>query len=193
MAYALGGIAAPGALPSRTQDPVVPEDEVLQRLSDLYVTAPIGSTDSGRELVEYQSDDESVSELAESSALAATRRPATNSQRPCTACTDRTIIHDLAQASCGHEYCRECLQDLFHASLADESLFPPRCCRQSISIDGRIRTFLSGDLIRQYEEKKVEFETEDKTYCSNPLCSAFIRVENIADEQASCPKCRTVT
>jgi hypothetical protein len=55
-----------------------------------------------------------------------------------------------------------------------------------------VRTFLTVELLKQYEQKKVEFETPDRTYCSNPLCSAFIRREDITNERATCPDCRAV-
>jgi hypothetical protein len=72
--------------------------------------------------------------------------------------------------------------------MTDDSLFPPKCCRQPITA-GAMRIHLTGDLVRQYEAKKVEYETPDRTYCSNAFCSAFIRAENIADEKATCPVC----
>ena len=41
--------------------------------------------------------------------------------------------------------------------------------------------------------KKVEFDTPNRTYCSNPLCSAFKRPESIINEQDTCPGCNTIT
>ncbi|KAF7920911.1 hypothetical protein EAE99_007763 [Botrytis elliptica] len=41
--------------------------------------------------------------------------------------------------------------------------------------------------------KKVEFDTPNRTYCSNPLCSAFIHPESIINEQATCLDCSTIT
>jgi hypothetical protein len=75
--------------------------------------------------------------------------------------------------------------------MTDDSLFPPRCCRQPITT-GSVRVFLTAELVIQYEQKKIELDTPDRTYCSNPLCSAFIRLEDITDKQASCPDCGTV-
>jgi hypothetical protein len=98
---------------------------------------------------------------------------------------------DTARVPCDHEYCRDCLRDLFQASMTDDSLFPPRCCRQLITASG-VRIFLTTDLIKQYEQKKVELETPDRTYCSNPLCSAFIHPKDITNEQASCPDCGAI-
>jgi len=75
--------------------------------------------------------------------------------------------------------------------MTGDSLFPPRCCRQPITT-GSVRVFLTAELVMQCEQKKIELDTPDRTYCSN-LCSAFIRLEDITDEQASCPDCGTVT
>jgi IBR domain, a half RING-finger domain len=43
------------------------------------------------------------------------------------------------------------------------------------------------------QQKKIELDTPDRTYSSNPLCSVFIRLKDIMDEQASCADCGTVT
>jgi hypothetical protein len=41
---------------------------------------------------------------------------------------------------------------------------------------------LTAELVTQYEQKKIELDTPDRTYCSNPLCSVFIRLEDITEE-----------
>lgn len=129
---------------------------------------------------------------AESSSWAATRKSTKQPRRRCTACQDLFAFSELARAPCGHEYCRGCLHDLFR-TLIDDSLFPPRCCRQPITCGGGVRIFLTTDLIRQYEAMKVEVETTDRTYCSNTSCSSFIHTEHIANEKVSCPDCGTLT
>jgi len=45
--------------------------------------------------------------------------------------------------------------------MTDESLFPLRCCKQSIPT-GDVRIFLTSELIDQYELKKVEFGTTNR-------------------------------
>ncbi|KAE9378173.1 hypothetical protein N431DRAFT_174373 [Stipitochalara longipes BDJ] len=190
----LGGVATHCPLPPWTVGSEFLDDEILEKLRALYVTAPVEQASSAGQLVRYGSDSAGCDdEVAESSAWAATRNPSKNTKRFCTACQEQIVFFDLARAPCGHEYCRDCLRELFLASLGDDSLFPPRCCRQSIATGSSIRIFLTGDLIQQYEQKKIEFETPDRTYCSNRSCSAFIRVENTANEQASCQSCLAVT
>ncbi|KAI6709609.1 hypothetical protein JHW43_007879 [Diplocarpon mali] len=104
-----------------------------------------------------------------------------------------TLAASRALLAPRHEYCGSCLQDLFNASITDDTLFPPRCCRELITPSGNVRIYLSTDIVQLYEAKKIEFDTPNRTYCSNPLCSSFIRVEHISGDQASCQRCRAVT
>jgi hypothetical protein len=110
--------------------------------------------------------------------------------RCCAACQEQIIFFDTARVPCGHKYCRDCLQDLFRASLTDESLFPPRCSRQPIA-SGGVRIFLTSELIEQYKRKKVEFVTSDRTYCSNPICSALMSLEKVINDVATYTDCGT--
>ncbi|CAD6500646.1 BgTH12-06355 [Blumeria graminis f. sp. triticale] len=111
----------------------------------------------------------------------------------CTACQNLLPSNILVRCPCSHDYCEDCLSDLFRASITDESLFPPRCCKQPIVLNSRVSEILSSELVDRFEEKKIEIETPDRTYCSNQLCSAFIRMEFIAEEKAECKKCGTTT
>lgn len=83
--------------------------------------------------------------------------------------------------------CRGCLVGLVGSSLQDESLFPPRCCGQHIPIEpGR---WFSPDLVGEFRAKRVEFETPNRTYCSELSCSTFVPLAFIAGGVARCPKC----
>ncbi|KAG9235906.1 hypothetical protein BJ875DRAFT_421067 [Amylocarpus encephaloides] len=185
MACRLGGITDPNSIPSWTVTSQATDEELLLvKLSALYIQVPaeVESTTTG-----------AVSEREpESSSWAATRETARALDRRCTACQELIRFCDTARVPCNHEYCRDCLQDLYRASMTDDSLFPPRCCRQPITI-GAVRIFLTVGLIAQYEQKKVEFDTPDRTYCSNALCSTFIHPKGIMNEQATCPDCSTIT
>ncbi|KAH6664454.1 IBR domain-containing protein [Halenospora varia] len=180
----LGGIADPNSIPPLTDTSQAMDEELLVRLSALYIQAPAEVESATTEAVSEREP--------ESSSWAAARETARALDRRCTACQELIRFCDMARVPCNHEYCRDCLQELFRASMTDDSLFPPRCCRQPITI-GAVRIFLTAGLITQYEQKKVEFDTPDRTYCSNALCSAFIRPEGIMNEQATCPDCSTVT
>ena len=90
----------------------------------------------------------------------------------------------MARVSCCHEYCRASLEDLFKTAMTDESLFPPRCCRQQIPMVA-VRIFLNSELVQAFEKKKNKFKTPNRTYCYLPTFSAFINIQNISSEGAA--------
>jgi hypothetical protein len=164
------------------------DDETLAKLQILYV--------SGLEGYYSMEDGETTgteTEHAESSAWAA-RRSCQSRLRmaQCVACGDDAEFFNVARVPCQHEYCRSCLEALFKASMTDESLFPPRCCRQPINLS-TARIFLKSDLVQLYEKKKIEFETPNRTYCYSTGCSVFIDQSYIDGEVATCPDCQHTT
>jgi len=110
----------------------------------------------------------------------------------CVSCQVNKTVSEVTVVTCGHQYCGECLRALFEASFTDESLFPPRCCRQNISVNN-ITSFLDVTLISQYEAKSIEFSTPNRTYCSLQTCSAFIRPDQITANVGTCRSCETRT
>lgn len=110
----------------------------------------------------------------------------------CASCMENKPFDQAACAPCDHEYCQGCLQDLFRACLTDESLYPPRCCRQPIIL-AAVRFFLNPELFHAYEQKKIEYDTPNRTYCFVPTCSTFIQSENIAGDCGKCSDCGTIT
>ncbi|KAJ5582135.1 IBR domain containing protein, partial [Penicillium sp. DV-2018c] len=110
----------------------------------------------------------------------------------CIACGEDAEFVNVVRAPCRHEYCRTCLEDLFKASMTDESLFPPRCCKQPIVLS-IARIFLKSELVQQYKKKKREYETPNRTYCYSAGCSAFIEMSNIEGEVATCSECGRTT
>ncbi|KAJ5277226.1 hypothetical protein N7524_003379 [Penicillium chrysogenum] len=56
--------------------------------------------------------------------------------RKCIACSESRPESDTIQNSCSHVYCQGCVIRLLQNALADESLFPPRCCRQPLPLEG---------------------------------------------------------
>ncbi|KAF5876302.1 putative ibr finger domain protein [Botrytis fragariae] len=183
MACRLGNVVDPNFVMPRTSTSEV-DEESLAKLSTLYIQAPVNSESTITEAdFEYE---------PESSSWAAMREREKALDRRCTACQELIRCSDIARVPCNHEYCRDCLQDLFRTSMVDDSLFPPRCCRQPITSE-TVRIFLTDKLILLYEQKKIEFDTPNRTYCSNPLCSVFIQPESIINEQATCLDCSTIT
>ncbi|KAL4966216.1 BRcat and Rcat domain-containing protein [Aspergillus stella-maris] len=147
-------------------DPDYLDDEIIEKLQALYMSTVIGC---------YEENDTN-SDHAESSAWAAKR----GSDKPtpmhrCAACREETEFSML-----------------FERAMNDESLFPPRCCRQPFALN-IVRIFLNSDLIKRSEKKKIEFETPNRTYCYSPECSAFIHRSNIEDDIATCPECSFTT
>ncbi|KAF4962841.1 hypothetical protein FSARC_9084 [Fusarium sarcochroum] len=122
---------------------------------------------------------------AESSSWASSRKP--SQTRECVACNDRFPPLALSRSPCSHEYCRGCLIGLVRSSLQDESLFPPRCCGQPIPV--KQDRWFSPELVGQFQAKKLEFDTPNRTYCSKPPCSTFVPPTFIAGDVATCPRC----
>lgn len=114
----------------------------------------------------------------------------------CTACNEILKTYELLPLECGHEYCRECLQEGHTLSFKAQATFPFKCCSKSTKIE-EIRLFLTSDIANQYKEKTVEYGTPNRTYCSKPTCSAFIPQElvigNSFGKLGHCQKCSTVT
>jgi hypothetical protein len=156
------------------------EDANLDLLAALYISAP--------------DDDDSQSVHGESSAWAASRLEFSGVTKrihkiwklECDSCGEQFNQEDIADCPCPHKYCRECLDNLVRASLSDESLFPPRCCREDIPLRSG---FLSAELTGELQAKKLEFETPNRTYCHQPSCSTFIPRQFIDGDIATCIRC----
>ena len=88
-------------------------------------------------------------------------------------------------APCNHFYHTTCLRDLFMTAMRDESLMPPRCCRQEIplALASLVKTELDS-----FNAKRLEFSTPDRLYCSRKTCSAFIPSKSIVRGIGSCPR-----
>lgn len=129
--------------------------------------------------------------VAESSASAVSGE-STNLRVICNACQDEIPAAELVDIGCEHSYCGPCLRDWFSASLLPGgSPFPPRCCIVISPAD--VAALLTEDIIRRYEELRLQLETNDPTYCFDPNCHAFIRPSNIIADSATCQICRKVT
>lgn len=125
------------------------------------------------------------------------RQAGHSSDRPtslieCDVCTERKFNFDTIRVPCGHVYCRDCIIRLFTDSLIDESLFPPRCCRQTISLS-RVRIFLSIAQIAACEEKFIEVNDPSRTYCSRATCSKYIPPTRVQMYVGVCEACNTRT
>ncbi|RCI12170.1 hypothetical protein L249_0777 [Ophiocordyceps polyrhachis-furcata BCC 54312] len=180
--YSCSGHATPAQVEEATgSGPLMngAEDELIRKLQALYNGYP---------------EEEDEPDEAGPSSGAVNRPKQTNLQSTviCSCCGDARVFYDVARCPCDHEYCRDCLGQLFEASIGDESLFPPRCCKRPIPIEEN-QIFLPYDLVRRLKTKKIEFETPNRTYCYDPACSAFIPIQSIKIDVGSCANCARTT
>lgn len=110
----------------------------------------------------------------------------------CVCCREEKLSSSTRLLACGHLYCLDCLKDLFMRSTKDESLYPPRCCRQEIGFED-VFEHLTEEERERFLMASVEFSTTNRTYCSNKRCGIFILPENIKGDDAQCQDCRAAT
>lgn len=172
------------------------DPELLEKAAAIYMYEPSFTTSSSPPelVVDSDSDDATV---AESSAWAASRKANDKSKLGhCVACGDDKDFYDVARVPCKnkHEYCRECLAQLFEMSMTDESLFPPRCDNVPIPLS-LVRIFLPSDLAMRFDAKYAELSTKNRVYCHDPKCSTFIPKAAFGEESdvSTCPRCGKTT
>ena len=174
------GSTSPSLANGRTQNSTH-DNELIETLEHLYVNG-IGNTES-------DSDSTTALDQPEGSAWAASRQVnRAQHRRPCDVCSDQKHFTELYKAPCRHEYCRDCLSHLFRDSMVDESLFPPRCCKQPMPVD-ECQVYLDAEMARQFRDKALEFSTPNRTYCHNTSCGIFIPPVNYENTTAHCSKC----
>ncbi|KAL6817111.1 hypothetical protein J3E69DRAFT_374967 [Trichoderma sp. SZMC 28015] len=176
--YAINGHPSAPVPSIATPDTVI-EDGMIKKLAALYNGVV----------------DDPYSTVGEPSSRQTTRAGNSSSASTkgrCLACMEDVPLSETVQCPCSHEYCRACIAKLFKAAMSDESLFPPRCCGQSIPL-GMNQIFLPAELVREYREKELEYRTPNRTYCHRPSCSAFIPQQSIQGDIAVCTKCRKKT
>lgn len=167
------------------------KDSLLSKLAGMYMCEDDETLSVIAGLSNEVSDIEDGTSRAESSTQASSRRSESREIK-CEACHDRKEHFEVMTNACGHAYCKTCLQELFELSTRDESLFPPRCCKQPMDIDD-VQIFLTKELKDQFQKAKVEFGTKNRTYCSRGACSAFIPSASIEGDLATCQVCLTMT
>ena len=181
--------SADGGLLARLGSVYVPI--LFRKLSAFYYNATKTKVEHTEALDE--DEDESDNETAESSSWAASRKhPTKPAETLCIACDVEKPAHDICQVPCGDKYCFECLKLLFELSTTDEQLFPPRCCQRLIPL-ASIQGHLSQKMLQAFDLKRIEHQTVDKTYCAQPICSAFILPASITGDQAKCATCKSLT
>lgn len=157
----------------------------------------VGGATELASFLRYASDDSPNVEIGESSSSA--NQTEKTSQTPtkiiCTACREERHSFDVVNAICGHQYCRDCVACLFNLATYDESVFPPRCCQQEISVD-LASEMLSPELRTRFLKMTEKFSTPtNRIYCFSSSCSELIPSNQIVGEVGTCPVCseRTCT
>lgn len=108
--------------------------------------------------------------------------------KTCVSCSEEVPYFSAVYAPCGHDYCKDCAKIIFINSAREETLFPPRCCQQTIPL-AAVDVYLTAEFIDHFKEKSIEFQTPNRIYCPWPTCSAFIPPSRINGEIAVCEKC----
>ncbi|KAJ5710901.1 hypothetical protein N7488_005057 [Penicillium malachiteum] len=105
----------------------------------------------------------------------------------CGSCLER--FHDPGFTSaCGHEFCLNCVRQMFLGAIKDEELYPPRCCGHVVPPGIALRVLQYGEL-SAFGERAIEWTAKDRLYCADPTCSKFIPPFAITDEIGTCPSC----
>ncbi|KAF8137116.1 hypothetical protein EV363DRAFT_1316693 [Boletus edulis] len=110
----------------------------------------------------------------------------------CVVCQEPIYGKEI-RAPCGHYYDIACVTKLFQCAARDETLFPPRCCRQNIPIT-QVQPHFSPELVTIFQQKRVEFSTLKRVYCSSPTCSRFLGPHSDGISKVyTCPGCARQT
>ncbi|RKF55411.1 putative E3 ubiquitin-protein ligase ARI9 [Golovinomyces cichoracearum] len=170
-----------------------PEEEQEQEVNEIAIVAlPHDSSRINSKQGTTGNPSGNINNQSESSIQAVTEKSVETVIGECIACNEEFSSQELARVSCSHEYCRGCLSDLIQISLRDDGFYPPNCCKQPILL-ANFQMFLSPELVRLFDEKRIELESQDRTYCSNQACSVFIQTGGIESDRAVCAQCGTLT
>lgn len=120
-----------------------------------------------------------------------------NPPRECYICmVDVKYSQTTEVGDCNHVWCRTCLTEMFDLAAKNESNYPIRCCASTtamaLDLPGVV-SLVGRAAISAIQAKVVEYGTEDKTYCHEPRCSAFIAPDTINERQATCGACQQNT
>ena len=109
-------------------------------------------------------------------------------RKMCMVCEEPVEYFAAVYAPCGHDFCKDCIRQLFFLATKDESLFPPSCCDLAIPM-ASADVFFTPEFVEIFEAKKYEFSFTDRIYCAWKTCGAFVPPTSIKDDTAVCPNC----
>lgn len=154
-----------------------------------WVTSVLGD-DSATELDDQEDNAGPSMTYAERQGKALEKISLTESQ--CCVCYNHFRSYEIIRLQCEDLYCTDCLKGLFMRATKDQTLFPPRCCRQQIPLL-LIAAELSADELDVFNSAEIEFSTKDRTYCCNVDCGRFIPPSQIRADRAECDRCGSAT
>ena len=120
-------------------------------------------------------------------------------RQECVVCRDLINLYQGYRLECDDVICRPCLFKLLENAISTETLYPPSCGRQEITLEwffmNRVDSTDAGrDLLSRYRDKRGEYLTIDRTYCAMPSCSTFIKKEPIElSKFVQCEACFSFT
>ncbi|KAJ5472109.1 hypothetical protein N7539_008678 [Penicillium diatomitis] len=102
--------------------------------------------------------------------------------KKCASCLEE-LDDSVFESSCGHEFCLDCVRQMFLGAIKDEELYPPRCCGVVMAPGIALRVLQYGEL-SAFSERAIEWTAKDRLYCADVTCSKFIPPFAIKDEIA---------
>lgn len=167
------------------------EDELIEKLGALYVDDIFSDTAS---TINISVAGSSVyDEGGESSAWATSRQVSKLETRECIMCGEDVSFRDIARLDCKHECCQTCLTEMFKASIVSEDRYPPKCCDAIEPHNTGVHILLSSVIVKDFDTKKIEWDSKNRVYCSNRDCRTFIAPDNIIADHACCLVCNCMT
>lgn len=110
----------------------------------------------------------------------------------CVSCADRFPIESIWQAPCQHRYCADCLEDLFRLAITDETLYPPRCCKQVMPF-ADVKLEIPATFAAEFEAAIERLEDKRPSFCHDPTCSTYIGAARKTSHVGTCPRCSKAT
>jgi IBR domain, a half RING-finger domain len=111
----------------------------------------------------------------------------------CMVCSDTFRGSQMVRLPCRDLWCRRCLTRQFEEATVNEGVWPPKCCRQDITLPAVFR-LLPPDVRARFATKSVEWSTPNRPYCHDRTCSAFIPLDHITRvRRAGCRGCHSLT
>ena len=112
-------------------------------------------------------------------------------------CSESTT--DIVKLVCGDYYCLGCLDKYVSVSLGlgdtdakDPPTFPPRCCKQPITVE-IIREVISSELVELYRERQRQEFSRCALYYAERGCMVAIETSDIQGNQGHCQACNRDT